>query len=65
MPFHVLVLTLPHVPVYGIVSDGTFWQFGRFVGDTFTQNHTNFSTDNLPVLFGAINAVFKEASTTQ
>ncbi len=53
----------PDVPVYGIVSDGTFWQFGRLVGDAFTQNHTNFSTDNLPVLFGAINAVFKEVNT--
>ena len=50
------------VPVYGIVSDGTFWQFGRLVGDAFTQNQINFSVDNLPVLFGAINAVFKEAS---
>ncbi len=53
----------PDVPVYGIVSDGTFWQFGRLVADAFTQNHTNFSTDNLPVLFGAINAVFKEVNT--
>ena len=50
------------VPVYGIVSDGTFWQFGRLVGDAFTQNQINFSVDNLPVLFGAINAIFKEAS---
>ncbi len=53
------------VPVYGIVSDGTFWQFGRLVGDAFTQNQINFSVDNLPTLFGAINAVFKEASTAQ
>jgi len=25
-------------PVYGIVTDGTLWQFGRLVGDVFTQN---------------------------
>ena len=55
----------PDVPVYGIVSDGTFWQFGRLVADTFTQNQINFSVDNLPVLFGAINAVFKEAGRIQ
>ncbi len=24
-------------PVYGIVTDGIFWQFGRLLGDTFTQ----------------------------
>ena len=50
------------IPVYGIVSDGTWWQFGQLVGDTFTQNRTSFSVDNLPVLFGAIDSVFKAAS---
>ena len=52
----------PDVPVYGIVSDGTWWQFGCLVGDAFTRNRTSFSVDNLPSLFGAINAVFKAAS---
>ena len=52
----------PDVPVYGIVSDGERWQFGKLVGDAFTQNRTGFSIDNLPALFGAINAVFKSAS---
>ena len=46
-------------PVYGIVSDGTFWQIGYLVNETFTQNRTSFSVDNLPVLFGAIDSVFK------
>ncbi len=48
-------------PVYGIVSDGTLWQIGHLVGETFTQNRTSFSVDNLPVLFGAIDSVFKAA----
>lgn len=48
-------------PVYGIVSDGTFWQIGHLVGETFTQNRTSFSVDNLPVLFGAVDSVFKAA----
>ncbi|MDE0424255.1 hypothetical protein F4Y59_10705 [Candidatus Poribacteria bacterium] len=52
----------PDAPVYGIVSDGERWQFGKLVGDTFTQNRTSFSIDNLPTLFGAINTVFKAAS---
>ena len=55
----------PDVPVYGIVSDGERWQFGKLVGDAFTRNRTSFSIDNVPVLFGAINAVFKAASTAQ
>ena len=50
------------IPVYGIVSDGTLWQIGHLVNETFTQNRTSFSVDNLPVLFGAIDSVFKAAS---
>ena len=52
----------PDTPVYGIVSDGIRWQFGQLVGDIFTQNWTGFSTDNLPILFGAIDSVFKVTS---
>ena len=52
----------PDTPVYGIVSDGERWQFGKLVGDAFTQNRTSFSIDNLPALFGAIDAVFKATS---
>lgn len=51
-------------PVYGIVSDAERWQFGKLVGDAFTQNRTSFSIDNVPTLFGAIDAVFKVASET-
>ena len=52
----------PERPVYGIVSDGERWQFGHLVGDVFTQNRTSFSVDDLPVLFGAADSVFKAAS---
>jgi len=45
--------------VYGIVTDGTLWQFGRLIGDTFTQNRTDFTLANLPTLFGAVDSVFK------
>ena len=50
------------LPVYGIVTDGTVWQFGRLVGDTFIQNRTDFTLANLPMLFGAVSAVFKAAT---
>jgi len=49
----------PDFPVYGIVTDGKSWEFGRLVDDTFTQNRTNFNLGNLPSLFSAVNAVFK------
>ena len=51
-----------NLPVYGIVTDGNLWQFGRLVGDTFTQNRTDFVLTNLPMLFGAVSAVFKAAT---
>ena len=51
-------------PVYGIVTDGTLWQFGRLIGDTFTQNRTDFALANLSTLFGAVDSVFK-ATTRQ
>lgn len=54
----------PDTPVYGIVTDGERWQFGKFVGNAFIQHRTSFSIDNLPTLFGAINAIFKAASET-
>ncbi len=46
-------------PVYGIVTDGALWQFGRLIGDTFTQNRTDFALADLPTLFGAVDSVFK------
>ena len=52
----------PSFPVYGIVTDGTLWEFGRLVNDTFTRNRTNFTLANLPILFGAVDSVFKEAT---
>ena len=52
-------------PVYGIVSDGTLWQFGQLVGDAFTRNRTSVTMDNLPILFGALNAVFKAGTAAR
>ena len=49
----------PAFPVYGIVTDGTLWQFGKLIGDTFTQNRTDFVLADLPTLFGAVDSVFK------
>ena len=49
----------PETPVYGIVSDGTYWEFGLLNGDTFTRNRMGALMHNLPQLFGAIDAVFK------
>ncbi len=44
----------PQKPVYGIVTDGNLWQFGKLVEDIFTQNLENFTVDKLPRLYGAL-----------
>ena len=49
----------PSYPIYGIVTDGTSWEFGQLVNDVFTRNRTNFTIADLPLLFGAVDSVFK------
>lgn len=44
----------PGRPVYGIVTDGNLWQFGRLSGDVFTKNAENFTIDKLSRLYGAL-----------
>ena len=51
-------------PVYGVVTDGNLWQFGRLQEHLFTKNEKNYTIDNMPELFGALeylaNLVEKE-----
>ena len=51
----------PESTVYGIVSDGKWWEFGYLIGDTFIHNRKSFSIDDMQELFGAVHAVFKAA----
>lgn len=55
----------PDTHVYGIVSDGTMWQFGKLIGDDFIRDRASVTMDNLPQLFGAIDAVFKVSCNGQ
>ncbi|NES79397.1 MULTISPECIES: hypothetical protein [Okeania] len=40
--------------VYGIVTDGNLWQFGKLVADNFIKDSGNFTIDNLPRVYGAL-----------
>ncbi len=42
-------------PVYGVVTDGNLWQFGKLEADTFTKNSENFLIDKLAQLYGALD----------
>ena len=46
-------------PVYGIVTDGISWQFGKLEKALFTQDTSIQTIDDLPRLFGALHYVFR------
>ena len=46
-------------PVYGIVTDGNLWQFGKLTADVFIQDPENFTIDQLSRLYGALNSIIQ------
>ena len=42
------------IPVYGIVTDGALWEFGKLAENLFTQNETVLAVSDLKKVFGAI-----------
>ncbi|MBF0101376.1 MAG: hypothetical protein HQK77_10760 [Desulfobacterales bacterium] len=48
-----------NLPVYGIVTDGRFWEFGKLVKNQFIQNSEAYSVDQLNLLFGALHFLFQ------
>jgi len=44
--------------IYGIVTDGMYWQIGKLDGVVFTNQVTSYLTANLPVLYGSIDWVY-------
>ncbi|MFZ4789649.1 MAG: hypothetical protein ACOYMW_01905 [Candidatus Competibacteraceae bacterium] len=51
----------PEWPVYGIVTDGRLWEFGKLTEYVFTKNIAGFTIDELAQLFGALDFVFQQA----
>jgi hypothetical protein len=46
--------------VFGIVSNGERWQFGKLEKDVFTRNATFYSIQEIDKLFAAVNYLFQE-----
>ena len=42
------------IPVYGIVTDGALWEFGKLKESLFTQNESVLAISDLKRVFGAI-----------
>jgi hypothetical protein len=47
--------------VYGIVSNGDRWQFGKLEGSDFSRNITFYTIQELDKLFSAVNYVFAQS----
>ena len=43
------------LPLYGIVTDGELWQFGKLVSDEFTKSKLRITTTDLDKIFGTIS----------
>lgn len=46
--------------IFGIVSNGITWQFGKLEGEQFTRNSTYYTIQDLDKLFRAVNFIFKQ-----
>lgn len=49
--------------VFGIVSNGGTWQFGKLEKNVFTKNTTYYSIQELDKLFAAVNYVFQQCES--
>ena len=52
----------PQMPIYGIVTDGKLWEFGKLIEKNFTKNIDSFTITDLNKLFGALKFTFDEAT---
>lgn len=50
----------PELVVFGIVSNGKIWQFGKLIADSFTKNITFYSFQDLDQLFAVVNYIFAQ-----
>jgi hypothetical protein len=53
----------PDLPVYGIVTDGKLWEFGKLEGRIMAKNIESFVIAHLRPLLGALKFVFEEVSS--
>lgn len=50
------------MPVYGIVTDGEMWHFGKLIDDLFVKNENVIAISELRKIFGAINYIIREST---
>lgn len=53
-------LNVNDLVIYGIVTDGQVWRFGKLDRDIFTENEKLFTLDNLAELLGALDYIHQK-----
>lgn len=53
----------PEIEIFGIVSNGKLWEFGRLWQSRFEKNVRLYSLSDLPGLFGALNYVYQKSQS--
>jgi len=51
----------PSNAVFGIVSNGKLWEFGKLKNDIFTKNIRYYTLENLSILMNALHFIFTES----
>jgi hypothetical protein len=49
-----------HIVIFGMVSNGTDWEFGKLEKTFFTNNNNRYLIQDLEKLFAAVNYVFQQ-----
>ena len=49
----------PKFQIYGIVTDGKLWEFGKLFHEEFTKNIEGYTVDHLLDLFGVLHFIFQ------
>ena len=50
-------------PVYGVVTDGRRWEFGKLTESMFVQNKEAYNVEQINQLFGVLRDLFRMATT--
>jgi hypothetical protein len=53
----------PKMPVYGVVTDGEMWHFGKLIEDLFLKNENVIAISELRKIFGAMNYIIRESTS--
>lgn len=54
---------LPELTLYGITTNGRFWEFGKLEGGTFTRDARSFSWSHLEEVYAALHFVFEQCQS--